>query len=98
MTGLWSTPFDAAQAEGIEAHRAAPGFAVYSAMKGAVHSFTRVLAKEVGPKGINVNAIAPYGTVPQDPAREVSTGSRFHPDSVISRTASALMMPSRTRS
>jgi 2-hydroxycyclohexanecarboxyl-CoA dehydrogenase len=62
-----------------------PLLAVYSAMKGAVHSFTRVLAKEVGAKGITVNAIAPYGTVPQDYALEVSAGSRFHPDGVIMR-------------
>ena len=64
-----------------------PLLAVYSAMKGAVHSFTRVLAKEVGPKGITVNAIAPYGTVPQDFSLEVSRGSRFHPDGVIARAA-----------
>jgi len=63
-----------------------PLLAVYSAMKGAVHAFTRVLAKEVGRKGITVNAIAPYGTVPEDFARDVSTGSRFHPDGVIART------------
>jgi 2-hydroxycyclohexanecarboxyl-CoA dehydrogenase len=56
-----------------------PKLAVYSAMKGAVHAFTRVLAKEVGRYGITVNAIAPYGTLPEDPARDTSTGSRFHP-------------------
>lgn len=53
---------------------------VYSAMKGAVHSFTVVLAKEVGQHSIRVNAIAPYATIPTDPA-ELSKGSRFHPDS-----------------
>ncbi|MDT3439228.1 SDR family NAD(P)-dependent oxidoreductase [Pseudofrankia sp. BMG5.37] len=58
--------------------------AVYSAMKGAVHAFTRVLAKEVGKKGITVNAIAPYGTVPEDPD-DVSSGSRFHPNGLIMR-------------
>ena len=52
---------------------------VYSAMKGAVHSFTRVLAKEVGQHGIRVNAIAPYATFGQSP-EEFSSGSRFHPD------------------
>jgi NAD(P)-dependent dehydrogenase (short-subunit alcohol dehydrogenase family) len=43
----------------IEAHRAAPGFAVYAAMKAAVTSFTRTLAVELGPQNIRVNAIAP---------------------------------------
>ena len=52
---------------------------VYSAMKGAVHSFTRVLAKEVGQHGIRVNAVAPYATFAKDPAA-FSRGSRFHPD------------------
>lgn len=37
----------------------APGGAVYSATKGAVDALTRSLAKELGPKGIRVNAINP---------------------------------------
>ena len=52
---------------------------VYSAMKGAVHSFTVVLAKEVGQHGIRVNAIAPYATFSTDP-EAFSAGSRFHPE------------------
>jgi len=43
----------------IEAHRAAPGHAVYSAMKAAVAELGRTLAVEVAPDGIRFNAIAP---------------------------------------
>ena len=53
---------------------------VYSAMKGAVHAFSVVLAKELGQHGIRVNAIAPYATFATDP-EAFSKGSRFHPES-----------------
>jgi NAD(P)-dependent dehydrogenase (short-subunit alcohol dehydrogenase family) len=43
----------------IEAHRAAPGFAVYAAAKAAVEQFGRTLAVELAPDGIRVNNIAP---------------------------------------
>ncbi len=43
----------------IEAHRAAPDFAVYCSMKSAVESLSRTLAVELGPQGIRVNTIAP---------------------------------------
>jgi NAD(P)-dependent dehydrogenase (short-subunit alcohol dehydrogenase family) len=36
-----------------------PGFAAYAAMKGAIEVLTRYLAKELGPRNIAVNAIAP---------------------------------------
>ena len=35
------------------------GSALYSSSKGAVTTFTRAMAKELGPKGIRVNAICP---------------------------------------
>ncbi|MBM3673898.1 MAG: SDR family oxidoreductase [Actinobacteria bacterium] len=43
----------------IEAHRAGPGFAVYSAMKAAVTSLTQSLALELGSRHIRVNCVAP---------------------------------------
>ena len=43
----------------IEAHRAAPNFAVYSAMKAGVASLSKSLALELGHRLIRVNCIAP---------------------------------------
>lgn len=43
----------------IEAHRAGPGFAVYSAMKAAVANLTMSLALELGPRHVRVNCVAP---------------------------------------
>jgi NAD(P)-dependent dehydrogenase (short-subunit alcohol dehydrogenase family) len=43
----------------IEAHRAAPGYAVYSAMKAALVNLTQTLALELGDRRIRVNCIAP---------------------------------------
>jgi len=63
---------------------------VYSAMKGAVHSFTAVLAKEVGQHGIRVNAIAPYATFAREP-EAFSAGSRFHPSNEFFRKHQATL-------
>jgi NAD(P)-dependent dehydrogenase (short-subunit alcohol dehydrogenase family) len=43
----------------VEAHRAAPGYAVYAAMKAAVANLTKSLALELGARRIRVNCIAP---------------------------------------
>jgi len=38
---------------------ALPGYAAYAAMKGGIEVLTRYMAKELGPRGISVNVIAP---------------------------------------
>ena len=43
----------------IEAHRAAPLYAVYAAMKAAQANLTQTLALELAPRGIRVNAVSP---------------------------------------
>lgn len=43
----------------IEAHRGAPGYAVYAGLKSAVEGFGRSLAVELGPRGVRVNCVAP---------------------------------------
>jgi 3-oxoacyl-[acyl-carrier protein] reductase len=84
----------------IEAHQAAPGFAVYAAMKAALDNLTRTLALELGPRGIRVNAVAPDalpsqgerqarqdlldGPVPYDPAFVPPLGRFGTPDDAAS--------------
>lgn len=43
----------------VSSKMALAGQAVYSATKGAVNSMTQVMAKELAPRGVRVNAIAP---------------------------------------
>ena len=43
----------------VEAHRAGPGFAIYSAMKSAVANLTKSLSMELAPRKIRMNCIAP---------------------------------------
>lgn len=38
---------------------ALPGYAAYGTMKGAIETLTRYMAKELGPRGIAVNVVAP---------------------------------------
>jgi 3-oxoacyl-[acyl-carrier protein] reductase len=60
------TPFMVSRAAGcilnissVNAVRGNAGVAVYSATKAALDGFTRALARELGPKNIRVNSLAP---------------------------------------
>lgn len=59
----------------IEAHRAAPGFAVYAAAKAAVEQFGRTLAVELAPHGIRVNNVAPDYVPTPNLARLAAAGA-----------------------
>jgi 3-oxoacyl-[acyl-carrier protein] reductase len=59
------------------------GLSVYSASKAAISGFTRSLARELGPLGINVNAVAP-GLLDTELARGIADG---HRDQIIRRSA-----------
>lgn len=58
----------------------APGYSVYNATKGAIEGMVRVIAKEVGGRGITVNAVAP-GPV------ETELFMRGKPQEVVERMA-----------
>lgn len=60
----------------VEAHRAGPGFAVYSAMKAAVASLTMSLALELATRCIRVNCVAPdMIPTPGDQGLEAASGA-----------------------
>lgn len=56
--------------------RGYPGTSVYSTVKGAVASFTRVMAAELGPKRIRVNAVSP-ASVPTPGAMGLNTKEEY---------------------
>jgi 3-oxoacyl-[acyl-carrier protein] reductase len=65
----------------IEAFRAAPGFAVYAAMKAGVEQLTRSLALELSHRRIRVNTIAPDAIpTPGDTGLATAVGPGGDPD------------------
>jgi 3-oxoacyl-[acyl-carrier protein] reductase len=63
------------------AYKGAPGFAHYTAAKGAILSFTRSVALEIGNRGITINCVAPGATrtpilanVPPDLLEQIRQG------------------------
>ena len=72
---------------------AIPGSVVYSATKGAVDAVTRVLAAELGPRGIRVNTIAP-GMVETEGARSAGfIGSDFEKGAVAGTPLGRIAQP-----
>ena len=71
----------------IEAHRAAPGFAVYAAMKTAVMSLSKSLALELGSRQIRANCIAmdviPTPGIGVDMGDHTPLPIRAHTDDVV---------------
>ncbi len=60
-----------------------PGYAAYAAMKGGIEVLTRYMAKELGPRGIRVNVIAP-GAIETD-----FGGGRVRDDQALNRAIAA---------
>ena len=83
------------------------GFAAYASMKGAIEVFTRYLAKELGPRGISANVVAP-GVIATDFAggmvrdndqvreylgSQIAMGHVGHPEDIGAVIASLLTSP-----
>ncbi|MFT6955965.1 MAG: 3-oxoacyl-[acyl-carrier protein] reductase [Halieaceae bacterium] len=61
------------------AYKGAPGFAHYTAAKGAILSFTRTLTLEIGSRNISANCVAPGATMTpilEDVPKEILDGIR----------------------
>ena len=75
----------------VVAARGSPGLAVYAATKAGMEGFARSLARELGPRGIRVNAVAP-GFLETDLSASLSEANRSR---IVRRTPlGRLGMPS----
>lgn len=63
------------------------GHVTYGASKAALNLWTRAMAKELGPKGIRVNAVAPGAVnIPENP-RDAELTKRFTDETALGRLA-----------
>jgi NAD(P)-dependent dehydrogenase (short-subunit alcohol dehydrogenase family) len=69
----------------VNAVLAIPGLAAYNVSKGGLNQLTRVMALELAPHGIRVNAIGP-GTIATELARKAVLGSPEAKTKIMSRT------------
>lgn len=69
----------------VNAVLAIPGLAAYNVSKGGLNQLTRVMALELAPHGIRVNAIGP-GTIATELARKAVLGSPEARAKIMSRT------------
>jgi glucose 1-dehydrogenase len=69
----------------VNAVLAIPGLAAYNVSKGGINQLTRVMALELAPYGIRVNAIGP-GTIATELARKAVLGSPEARAKIMSRT------------
>jgi NAD(P)-dependent dehydrogenase (short-subunit alcohol dehydrogenase family) len=65
---------------------ATPGYSAYASMKGAIETFTKYLAKELGPRGITANLVAP-GPIETDFTRGAFEANPKMKDFLSSQTA-----------
>lgn len=64
----------------------APGYSIYASMKGAVETFTKYLAKDVGSRGITANVVAP-GPIETDFNNAVIRNNPERKESLAAMTA-----------
>lgn len=73
----------------VTAYRGTPAMVDYASTKGAIVSFTRSLAKQLAPRGIRVNAVAPgpVHTPLQPASRSPDEMEKFGEHSMLGRPA-----------
>lgn len=79
------TPGAIVNMSSVNALLAIPGLAAYNVSKGGLNQLTRVMALELAPHGIRVNAIGP-GTIATELARKAVLGSPEAKTKIMSRT------------